>query len=127
MRSKHVKRVMRKKYSQTLQIHCVSSTDYSSHREGYDEDAIPVSLAVTGIPELRLTTLKLPAASKLEVLRQHCTGVVPSLVSSLEMWISKSVTKRHAELRAIAAKPHEVCCYSCLMPTPNSSIRVLWG
>ena len=105
---------MRKKYrdlaedSNFLQVYCVSSLDYNSHIGGYDEDTIPLSLAVTGIPELRLGILKLPAQSKLDVLKLHCQGMVPTVVGSLEAWALKSATKRYAEIREIVAKPHQV-------------------
>ncbi|MCJ1399570.1 hypothetical protein MMC11_002772 [Xylographa trunciseda] len=113
MRNKKVTQSIRYKYSlvnadpKPLSVACVSNFDYTHHLEGYDEDSIPISLTATGIPGLRTSLLEIPAAAKLNVLRQYCHGILPGMISSLEMWSSKSITKRQQEFRAIVAKPLE--------------------
>ena len=114
MRNAKIRSVMRKRYSQItpdvkpLHVICVSNQHYRHHLEGYDADSIPISIQSTGIPELRSLLLTLPAGSKLNVLSQYRYGILPDIISSIEMWASKSATKRRSELRLIAAKPREV-------------------
>ena len=114
MRNTKVTNLVRKKYRNltsdpnSLETACISNHHYSYHLEGYNEELIPVSLETTGIPKLRMMLSTIPAQSKLNILRQHCSGVLPDMISSLEMWSSKSATKLHNELRLITAKPREV-------------------
>ena len=62
----------------------------------------------TGIPDLRLELLALPAASKLNVLKLHIRGVLPTLLETLLCWSSANIIQKRAELRAVVAKPREV-------------------
>ncbi|MCJ1396569.1 hypothetical protein MMC18_009460 [Xylographa bjoerkii] len=113
LRNKKVIQTIRYKYSlvnadpKPLSIVCVSNLHYTHHLEGYDEDNISMSLSTTGIPGLRMSLLEIPAEGKLNVLRQYCHGILPGMISSLEMWSSKSTTKRQQEFRAIVVKPRE--------------------
>ena len=111
MRNKKVTLAIRKKYrdifadARNIPVFCVSNYQYNLHKTGYEEDLIPISLRVTGIPSLRMFALELPAISKLNILRQYLEGTIPSLISSLEMWTPKSPTKRREELRRSVAQP----------------------
>lgn len=114
MRSQKVTRAMRKKYKaltsdlHTLNVICVSNHDYGTHKEGYDDEDIPLSLPTTGIPNLRSFLPKYPAAIKRDVLRQYFKGTVPELINSMEMWSMRSANHRRLELREVVEKPCKV-------------------
>ena len=117
IRNTKIESVMRRKYRQItsdpkpLLIACVFSAEYNHHLQGYETDAIPISVKNTGIPSLRLSLSRFPAGSKLNVLRQYRNGILPDIISSMEMWSLKSATKRRNKLRLIAAKPKEVSIF----------------
>ena len=114
MRSQKVSVAMRKKYkSQSLGLHalnilCVSNRDYSMHKDGYDEEDIPMSLQTTGIPSVRFKLSTMPAGIRLDVLRQYCKGTVPELISSLDVWSHRTTNYRRLELREVVDKPCKV-------------------
>lgn len=114
MRSQKVSVAMRKKYKSgtsdihTLNIMCVSNQDYSMHKDGYDEEDIPMSINSTGIPSLRFKLSALPADIRLDVLRQYVKGTVPELISSLDVWSHRSTNHRRLELREVVDKPRKV-------------------
>ena len=97
-----------RKTSATLTVACVSKEWYALHTEGYTEAHLPVSIAATGIPNLRFEALKLPALAKFNVLKQHSEGRLPSLVYSLKQWSEASVIERRDELRLVVATPRKV-------------------
>ena len=94
MRNAKVTLAIKQKYRNSAgsqippRIICVSNTAYSRHKEGYDEDDIPLPILTTGIPNLRIELLALPAASKLNVLKLHIRGVLPTLLETLLCWSS---------------------------------------
>ena len=114
MRNKKVTETIRYKYStanadpKPLPVACVTNFHYMHHLDGYDDELIPISVSATGIPGLRMSLLRLPAEGKLNVLRQYCHGILPGMVSSLELWSSKSTSKGQQEFRIIVAKPLKV-------------------
>lgn len=114
MRSQKVSVAMRKKYKSgtsdihTLNIMCVSNQDYSMHKDGYDEEDIPMPIDSTGIPSLRFKLSALPADIRLDVLRQYVKGTVPELISSLDVWSHRSTNHRRLELREVVDKPRKV-------------------
>lgn len=122
MRNEKIKSTMHKKYRRItsdpkiLAIACVSNAHYALHTcpDGYDAGAIPISIQSTGIPDLRTSLFRFTANSRLDVLRQHLHGILPDMIGSLEVWSSKSATKRRLELREIAGKPREVSVSLCL-------------
>ncbi len=105
---------MRKKYrdkisdEHPLDVYSVSNQHYARHLAGYEDDYIPMAVVTTGIPALRAFSLQLPAVCKFSTLRQHCEGPLRSFISSLEIWSSKSASKRRLELRKIVEKPCKV-------------------
>ena len=115
MRNKKVVLAMRAKFQNiagghgVLKVTCVSNTAYHLHRNGYDENYGPIPIQATGIPTLRGEALALPAASRLNVMKNHVQCVMPSLLETLGCWSSASTIKKRAELRVIVAKPREVC------------------
>ena len=114
MRNQKVCVAMRKKYKsltsdlRTLNILCVSNQGYNMHKEGYDDEEIPISLPVTGIPRLRFFLSTLPAEIRLGVLRQYSQGTVPELINSLDVWSHRTTNHRRLELREIVDKPRKV-------------------
>ena len=114
LRSQKVGMAMRKKYKSltsdlhTLNILCVSNQDCSMHKEGYDEDNIPMSLSTTGIPRLRFMLSIMPAKIRLDVLTQFYKGTVPELISLLDVWSHRTTNHRRLELREIIDKPRKV-------------------
>ena len=115
MRNKKVTTAMKKKYkdlcpsdSRPLSLSFISNAYYIKHKVGYTEDdELPFSLDTTGVPGLRLAILRLPAASKLNILRTHCHVIVPGLLNAMENWSDKSAVVRREELRTIFTKPGE--------------------
>jgi len=117
MRNTKITSTIRKKYrqitsdSKILAVACISNAHYALHIEGYDAGAIPISIQSTGIPDLRTSLSRLTANSRLNVLRQYRYGILPDMIGSIEVWSSKSATKRRSELRQIAGKPREVSVF----------------
>ncbi|KAI4203912.1 MAG: hypothetical protein LQ350_001534 [Teloschistes chrysophthalmus] len=114
MRNRKVERAMRDKHQETNSVHgplrivCVSSMAYEVNALGYSEDAIPVSVEATGIPQLRSVILGLPARERLIALQLYCWGHLKSLVSSMESWTVQSTIARRLELREVVAKPRKL-------------------
>jgi hypothetical protein len=129
MRNTKVTSTIRKKYrqitsdSKLLEVACVSNAHYAVHINGYDAEAIPISIHSTGIPNLRTSLSWLTAKSKLNVLRQYRHGILPDMIGSIEVWSSKSATKRRSELRQIAGKPREV---SVFLLFPSATLTYLF-
>lgn len=88
-----------------LNVHCVSSNAYELHKDGFTPDFIPLSLRVTGIPNLRYLLSKFPADDKRRVLKDFINGALPSLVQSLQMWSKQSVVARRLEIRTAVDRP----------------------
>ena len=78
------------------------------HKDGYDEDDIPMTLPTTGIPRLRFKLSTMPADIRLDVLRQYYKGIVPELISSLDVWSHRTTNHRRLELREVVDKPRKV-------------------
>ena len=114
IRNRYVCSEMGKKYasltgdSNKLTMFCVSNMHYGMHVQGYDQEDIPISLDLTGIPKLRLWASRFPTISKLKILKQHCKTILPSLITSIELWTDKSASEYREELRAVVSKPQEV-------------------
>lgn len=129
MRNARITSTIRKNYRQTtsdskpLEVACVSNAHYAVHINGYDAEAIPISIHSTGIPNLRTSLSWLTAKSKLYVLQQYRYGVLPDIIGSIEIWSSKSATKRRSELRQIAGKPREV---SVFLLSPSATLTYLF-
>ena len=114
MRNKKVSSAMKAKFSNgatsqiSSSISCISNIAYNRHKDGYDGDDIPIPIFDTGVPALRRELLALPAASRLNVLKAHVVGVLPTLLDTLMCWSSASIIKKREELRVIVAKPRQV-------------------
>ncbi|KAI4253029.1 MAG: hypothetical protein LQ352_003952 [Teloschistes flavicans] len=81
---------------------------YEVNAAGYnEEDALPVSVDATGIPQLRSLMLELPAKERLDALKTYCWGHLPSLISSMESWSVQATIARRLELREVVAKPRK--------------------
>ncbi|KAL8700472.1 MAG: hypothetical protein Q9201_005433 [Fulgogasparrea decipioides] len=104
---------MRMKYNEenppveNLNIYCVSSAAYELNAKGYNDEDIPVSVNATGIPKLRAFMARVAAEEKLNVLQNHCSGHLPSMMSSLESWSLRLTMDRRREMRRVVAKPGE--------------------
>lgn len=92
----------------SLDVWCVSNTAYSTHKIGYDDEDIPLSLTTTGIPALRTLISRYPATGRLNVLKYHCESTVPGIVGSMEMWSLGGSIPNRAELRKIVESPIKV-------------------
>ena len=117
LRNKKVINAIRKRYRDItndphpLHVFCVSNSDYTQHRSGYNGHNVPMTLQTTGIPALRAFLLGLPASSKFSTLEHLCEGTLPEFISSLEMWSTQSVSKRKKELQKIVSRPREVLAH----------------
>ncbi|KAL8640970.1 MAG: hypothetical protein Q9228_002174 [Teloschistes exilis] len=113
MRNRKVERAMRDRHQEPnsvdepLRIVCISSMAYEVNAQGYSEEAIPVSLEATGIPQLRSVILGFPARERFDALQVYCWGHLPSLISSMESWTVQSTIARRLELREVVAKPRK--------------------
>ncbi|KAL9596174.1 MAG: hypothetical protein Q9179_004711 [Wetmoreana sp. 5 TL-2023] len=113
MRNRKVESAMRMKYNEenppveNLNIYCVSSAAYELNAKGYNDEDIPVSVNATGIPKLRAFMARVAAEEKLNVLQNHCSGHLPSMMSSLESWSLRLTMDRRREMRRVVAKPGE--------------------
>ena len=115
MRNQKVTTIMRQIYKKITQdpaplvVFAVSNSDYSKHKDGYDlSEEIPVSIRTTGVPHMRYTLSKLPAASRLDALRHYCHGTVEDLIGSLSNWSQHSTMQRRVDLQDLVAKPGAV-------------------
>ncbi|KAL9588376.1 MAG: hypothetical protein Q9203_002813 [Teloschistes exilis] len=114
MRNRKVERAMRDRHQEPnsvdepLRIVCISSMAYEVNAQGYSEEAIPVSLEATGIPQLRSVILGFPARERFDALQVYCWGHLPSLISSMESWTVQSTIARRLELREVVAKPRKL-------------------
>lgn len=115
MRNRKVERAMRNRHQESnsadgpLRVICISSMAYEVNAAGYnEEDALPVSVDATGIPQLRSLMLELPAKERLDALKTYCWGHLPSLISSMESWSVQATIARRLELREVVAKPRKV-------------------
>ena len=114
MRNRKVVLGLCKKYqeatkdSHQMHVMCVSSEDYNSHVAGYDDDDIPLSLNVTGIPTLRHLLASSQAIRKFEIYQAHLKGTLPQGLNSMETWSTQVVQKRREEICKVVSKPHEV-------------------
>ena len=114
MRNKKVEGKIRQKYEVSkanqyaLKMHFVSSRHYERHKEGYDDFAPPISLALTGIPNLRSFLSTFPALGRFNVLETHIKGIVPSLIQSMELWSSQTDEARQEQIREVVIKPRKV-------------------
>lgn len=97
--------------SVSLPFFAVSNTEYERHKEGFDPDVVspPISVEMTGIPNLRFFMSRMPAKSKLDVLEFHCWQILGSLINRLDSWSNKALDSRHSELKEVVAKPRAVC------------------
>lgn len=117
MRNRKVVRSMRDIYRgiasgpNPLDIFCVSNSHYTMHKTGYDEEGIPLSIDVTGVPTIRSMLSTLPAAARLRVLEQHIEGVLKEFVNSMELWSLQATNHRRLELKEIVARPGKVRDY----------------
>lgn len=69
-----------------LAVFCVSNDQYELHLRGYARrDAPFLSLASTGMVDLRTWLLKLPARIKLDVTKHHCNDAVQSILTSVAL------------------------------------------
>lgn len=87
---------------------CVSNTAYSLHKRGYTKDNVPLPIEDTGIPKLRFEVLAVPAASRLNFVKTHVYGVLPSLLGILMCWSTAATIQKREEMRVIVAQPREV-------------------
>lgn len=114
MRNRKVETAMRSKhrgkdvYIEPLKVWCISSADYEINASGYDEEAIPVSVQATGIPQLRAFMLRMPAEEKLNTLMSYCRVHLPNLLGSMTMWTVQATIHRRLEAREVVAKPRKV-------------------
>lgn len=114
MRNRKVFTPMRIKYKSLLpdpiplQIAFVSNVCYATHREGFEEDEIPISLKLTEIPNLRFEMSKFPARSRLDVLTHHYKGNLQAVIHLMEMWSRQSTIQRRNEPCEVVSKPGQV-------------------
>ena len=114
IRNENVITAMREKYAsltgdaRKLTMFCISNLHYGMHVEGYDEENIPISLELTGIPAVRIWASRFPVVSKLKALKQHCKFVLPGLINSIELWTDKSALENREDLRSKISKPSKV-------------------
>ncbi|KAL8735687.1 MAG: hypothetical protein Q9181_002750 [Wetmoreana brouardii] len=80
---------------------------YEINAAGYSDEAIPISVQATGIPQLRAFLLRTPAEERLDILKRYCWGHLPSIISSMWSWSVQSTIHRRLELREVVAKPRK--------------------
>ena len=114
MRNHKVSISMQKKYRtltsdfNLLQINFVSNTSYNAHKEGVDEEEIPLSISLTGIPQLRYTISQFPAQSRIHVLEQYFKRNLQSTIDQMELWSLQTTIQRRLELRTVIEKRRQV-------------------
>lgn len=128
MRNEKTRRNMRRKYqrmtSVPLPVFAVSSVSYQTQKAGYEaEDEWPLSVSVTGIPDLRYYCYQFPAKSRLNALIHYREGIVLELVSSMSMWSSQYKVQRRSELKKVVAKPLRVSTQYFLRYVEDISLK----
>ncbi|KAK4692237.1 hypothetical protein P7C71_g4926, partial [Lecanoromycetidae sp. Uapishka_2] len=114
MRNQKISLDIRNKYKdltpegRKLRVVCVSNPHYEMHFEGYDRDALPISIETTGIPALRRELSELPAQAKLEALLHRVNSGLRSTISSLTNYSTQSVMHRQKDLKKLVEKSYEM-------------------
>ena len=115
MRNEKTCREIRRKYKTItsdqlpLPFFAVSSLAYNAQTRGFEaDDDFPLPVDTTGIPALRRYCHQFPAKAYLDALTHYRKGILPELISSLNMWSSQYKIQRRSTLKKVVTKPSKV-------------------
>ncbi|TID05081.1 Nuclear GTPase SLIP-GC [Colletotrichum higginsianum] len=82
--------------ARTLQVFCVSNTEYWAKRSMPRDDALP-SLELSCILDLRKHCLSIVADTQLEAAKQFVVNDIPALVGDVALWVQSGAGSTDAE------------------------------
>lgn len=112
-RNKYITNALKEKYSDlvpkgtTLNVFCVSNSEYHKFKYQKDANSIDLNVAATGIPQLRSFGLS-RSAPNIEEAKISNANRARWLTSSARMWTQNTAVKDPEKLLEIAKRPQAV-------------------